>query len=75
MRIDESAQRLFALERELAKTEELEVTSSPLRAAAFHIGSHCKDKNDRFMACKEYNKDPAACFQEGKEVTACTAEL
>jgi hypothetical protein len=75
MKVSESAERLFTIERDLHEFKELDITSSPLKAAAFFIEVHCKDKNDRFMACNQFNKDPTVCHEEGKEVTNCVKDL
>ena len=54
-------------------SEELVVTSAPLKAAAFFIGDQCKTQNDDYMACKEStSSDPFACLTEGRRVTNCT---
>lgn len=48
--------------------EELNVTSAVLTGAAFHYGTHCRDKNDAFMRCRYDKKDPRKCLEEGKQV-------
>ena len=57
-------------------TEELVVTSAPLKAAAFYVGDQCQVQNDDYMACKEATgADPYACLKEGRRVTNCVQHV
>ncbi|KAG1806504.1 Ndufa8, NADH-ubiquinone oxidoreductase complex I 19kd subunit [Suillus fuscotomentosus] len=58
------------------RTQELGVTSAPLKSAAFFIGAYCKEYNEDFMLCKNEGRgDPGQCLKEGRRVTRCATDL
>ncbi|XP_046399074.1 NADH dehydrogenase [ubiquinone] 1 alpha subcomplex subunit 8 [Ischnura elegans] len=61
-------------EEELTVTE-INVGAPSLRAASFHFGKYCEDKNNEFILCRDELKDPRKCIQEGKAVTCCALEF
>lgn len=63
------------IDRQDLEVEELEITSAPLTAAAFHYGKYCKEANDTFIKCRYVLKDPRKCLNEGKVVTNCAHEF
>ncbi|KAK4297798.1 hypothetical protein Pmani_029802 [Petrolisthes manimaculis] len=68
--------RMFTKDFELPTEEELtvqevNVTTSSLRAGAFHLGKSCEKENHEFILCREEEKDPRKCLKEGKDVTSC----
>ena len=63
------------LNRADLETEEVEVTTAPLQAAAFHYQAYCKEINDIFINCRYWKKDPRRCIPEGKDVAKCGNEF
>ena len=55
--------------------EEVQVTTAPLQAAAFHYKAYCKDINKIFTDCRYWKKDPRKCLSEGHEVSKCANEF
>lgn len=56
-------------------TNELNVSTATLMAAAPYIGKFCEGVNSEFMLCRQENNDPRPCVDLGKFVTACTAHV
>ncbi|XP_055379955.1 NADH dehydrogenase [ubiquinone] 1 alpha subcomplex subunit 8 [Condylostylus longicornis] len=50
---------------------EVNLSSSALRAGAFHLGKACEFQNNEFMLCRQELNDPRKCIEEGKAVTNC----
>ncbi|KAL8599771.1 hypothetical protein ACOMHN_040481 [Nucella lapillus] len=57
--------------KEELTVQELELTSSVLRAGAHHFGKYCDNQCKEFMLCVKEDPDPRKCLAEGKEVTRC----
>ncbi|XP_018783610.1 PREDICTED: NADH dehydrogenase [ubiquinone] 1 alpha subcomplex subunit 8 [Bactrocera latifrons] len=55
--------------------QELNLSTSALRAGAFHLGKHCENQNNEFMLCRHELDDPRACINEGKAVTSCALDF
>lgn len=55
--------------------EEVQVTTAPLQAAAFHYQTYCKQINDTFINCRYWKKDPRLCLTEGHAVSNCANEF
>ncbi|CAK1548819.1 unnamed protein product [Leptosia nina] len=55
--------------------QEVDLSTSTLRAGSFHLGKYCEQVNNEFMLCRFEEKDPRKCLNEGKAVTACTLEF
>ncbi|NP_001279138.1 NADH dehydrogenase [ubiquinone] 1 alpha subcomplex subunit 8 [Callorhinchus milii] len=55
--------------------QEVNVTSSVLKAAAHHLGSQCDRANKEFMLCRWEEKDPRKCLQEGRQVNECALDF
>ncbi|KJE96335.1 NADH dehydrogenase 1 alpha subcomplex subunit 8 [Capsaspora owczarzaki ATCC 30864] len=60
---------------DVPQVEEIKVTSSPLLAAAKHLGEYCDTPNRAYMQCRFDKKNPELCLEEGRYVTECTAEF
>ncbi|XP_071507327.1 NADH dehydrogenase [ubiquinone] 1 alpha subcomplex subunit 8-like [Diadema antillarum] len=58
-------------EKEELNVPDVPLTSSALKAGAFHYGRQCDRENKEFMLCKDEEKDPRKCLEEGRKVTAC----
>lgn len=54
---------------------QVKASSAILSAAAFWIGSECRQVNDMFMACKKRSADPVDCAEPGLAVTHCVNNL
>ncbi|XP_017468670.1 PREDICTED: NADH dehydrogenase [ubiquinone] 1 alpha subcomplex subunit 8 [Rhagoletis zephyria] len=55
--------------------QELNLSTSALRAGAFHLGKQCENQNNEFMLCRQELDDPRACLSEGKAVTNCALDF
>ncbi|XP_067629701.1 NADH dehydrogenase [ubiquinone] 1 alpha subcomplex subunit 8 [Eurosta solidaginis] len=55
--------------------QELNLSTSALRAGAFHLGKQCENHNNEFMLCRQELDDPRACINEGKAVTSCALDF
>uniref|UniRef100_R4WT51 NADH dehydrogenase [ubiquinone] 1 alpha subcomplex subunit 8 n=1 Tax=Riptortus pedestris TaxID=329032 RepID=R4WT51_RIPPE len=56
--------------------QEVNLSSSSLRAASFHLGKYCENINNEFMLCRSENpQDPRKCLEEGKAVTNCSLDF
>jgi len=51
--------------------QEIDMSTSFLRAGAFFVGKQCEIQNNEYMLCREEEKDPRKCLNEGKQVTSC----
>ncbi|XP_059485034.1 NADH dehydrogenase [ubiquinone] 1 alpha subcomplex subunit 8 [Neocloeon triangulifer] len=61
-------------EKEL-DVQEVNLSSSILRAGAFQLGKHCESQNNEFILCRTELKDPRKCIEEGKAVTSCALDF
>lgn len=50
---------------------EVNLSSTVLRARANHLGVHCEFENNEFMLCSKELNDPRAFIKEGKTVISC----
>ncbi|XP_044738168.1 NADH dehydrogenase [ubiquinone] 1 alpha subcomplex subunit 8 [Chrysoperla carnea] len=50
---------------------EINLSTSALRAGAFHVGKVCEHENNEFVLCRQELDDPRGCLAEGKVVTNC----
>ncbi|XP_060049431.1 NADH dehydrogenase [ubiquinone] 1 alpha subcomplex subunit 8-like [Erinaceus europaeus] len=57
------------------KVQEVNVSSSVLKAAAHHYGAQCDKPNREFMLCCWEDKDPRWCLEEGKLVNKCALDF
>ncbi|XP_020823243.1 NADH dehydrogenase [ubiquinone] 1 alpha subcomplex subunit 8 [Phascolarctos cinereus] len=57
------------------KVQEVNVSSSVLKAAAHHYGTQCDKVNKEFMLCRWEEKDPRRCLSEGKLVNHCAIDF
>lgn len=51
--------------------EEINLSTSALRAGAFHLGKYCEVPSQEYVLCKLEEKDKRKCLDEGKVLTAC----
>jgi NADH dehydrogenase (ubiquinone) 1 alpha subcomplex subunit 8 len=74
-RLSLEAQEILGLERDVEMYEEVDVTTYPLKAAAFFMGDHCAKQADAYMYCKEVIRHPHKCYKKSTEYTDCVKDL